>query len=118
MQETGIGADIVVEASGAASAISTAIKVLKKRGLLCAIGMTSRPTVEVPWNEAMMKVLDLQFNMSSSYNGWDIALKLMASKKLSVAPMVKARPLCEWESAFADLEAGNAMKILLTPEEN
>ncbi len=116
MKETGIGADIVVEASGAQSAISTSIKALKKRGLLCAIGMTSRSEVSVPWNEAMMKVLDVQFNMSSSYNGWNIALSLMASGKLKVNPMISVMTLEEWQEAFALLEAGKAMKVLLTPE--
>lgn len=115
MDMTGVGADLVVEASGAGSAIRTGIRVLKKWGRLCAIGMTAAPTVEVPWNEAMMKVLDVQFNMSSSYNGWDMALKLMAGGKVKVAPMIGVRPLTEWEQAFADLEAGRAMKLLLTP---
>ncbi len=115
LAETGIGADLVVEASGAGSAIRTSIQVLKKRGLLCAIGMTSSPTVEIPWNEAMMKVLDVQFNMSSSYNGWNIALSLLSSGKLKVEPMLEIRPMTAWESAFADLEGGRAMKILLTP---
>ncbi|MBO5649759.1 MAG: alcohol dehydrogenase catalytic domain-containing protein [Clostridia bacterium] len=112
MEETGIGADLVVEASGAGSAIRTGIRVLRKWGRMCAIGMTAAPTVEIPWNEAMMKVLDVQFNMSSSYNGWNIALSLMASGKLQTAPMIGTRPLCAWEQAFADLEAGKAMKLL------
>ncbi len=112
MNETGIGADLVVEASGAGSAIRTGIKVLRKWGRMCAIGMTAAPTVEIPWNEAMMKVLDVQFNMSSSYNGWNIALSLMASGKLRVDPMIGTRPLADWEQAFADLEAGKAMKLL------
>ena len=118
MNETGVGADIVVEASGAGSAINSAIKILKKRGLLCAIGMTAREKVEVPWNEAMMKVLDVQFNMSSSYNGWNIALSLMASGKLNVKPMISIKRLDEWEQAFDDLQQGKAMKILLTPIDN
>ena len=113
MKETGIGADLVVEASGAASAIRTGIRVLKKRGRMCAIGMTGAPTVEIPWNEAMMKVLDVQFNMSSSYNGWNMALSFMASGKLKVAPMIGVRPLAEWKRAFEDLESGKAMKLLL-----
>ncbi len=117
MEETEIGADLVVEASGAASAIRSAIECLRNRGRLCAIGMTGRPTVEIPWNQAMMKVIDIQFNMSSSYNGWQIALSLLASGKLKVAPIIGTRRLRDWEQAFADLEAGRAMKLLLTPEE-
>lgn len=116
MRETEIGADLVVEASGAGSAIKTAIKVLRKRGRLCAIGMTARDTVEVPWNDAMMKVLDIQFNMSSSYEGWKIALALLESGKLKIEPMVQIRNLKEWEQCFEDLEAGKALKILVKPE--
>lgn len=116
MEETGIGAELVVEASGAGSAIRTAIKVLRKRGRLCAIGMTARETVEVPWNEAMMKVIDVQFNMSSSYEGWKMALALLESGKLRVEPMVQIRDLKEWKQCFADLESGKALKILLKPE--
>lgn len=112
-----IGADLVVEASGAASAIRASIRVLKKWGRLCAIGMTSAPQVEVPWNEAMMKVLDVQFNMSSSYNGWNMALSLMGSGKLQIEPMIGVRPLTAWEEAFRDLESGKAMKLLLKPVE-
>lgn len=116
MAETGIGADLVVEASGAVSAISTSVRVLKKKGRLCAIGMTAHDMTPIPWNEAMMKAIDLQFNMSSSYNGWKIALSLLGSGKLRVEPMLSVRPLTEWKQAFDDLEAGKAMKILLAPE--
>lgn len=115
MKETEIGADIVIEASGAQSAICTAIKVLKKRGILCAIGMTAAEKISVPWNEAMMKVLDVQFNMSSSYNGWNIALSLLESGKLNVKPLIQIRGLKDWEQAFNDIENGKAMKILLKP---
>jgi L-iditol 2-dehydrogenase len=117
MEETGIGADLVVEASGAGSAIRTGIRVLRKWGRMCAIGMTGAPAVEVPWNEAMMKVLDVQFNMSSSYNGWNIALTLMGTGKLQVEPLIGVRSLDNWQEAFAELEAGKAMKLLLTPIE-
>lgn len=116
MKETGIGADLVVEASGAGSAIKTAIEALKKRGRLCAIGMTARENVEIPWNIAMMKVLDIQFNMSSSYEGWKIALTLLESGKLKTEPMTEVRNLRDWEQCFADLEAGKALKILIKPE--
>lgn len=63
----------------------------------------------------MMKVLTVHFNMSSSYNGWNTALKLMASGKLKVAPMIGVRPLNKWREAFEELQAGKAMKLLLTP---
>lgn len=115
IKQTGIGADTVIEASGAESAICTAVRALKKRGTLCAIGMTARENISFPWNEAMMKVLDVKFNMSSSYNGWNIALSLLGSGKLRVKPLIEVRQLTDWKKAFEDIESGRAMKILLKP---
>ena len=109
------GVDIVVEASGATSAIKTGVKILKKKGLFCAIGMTGAAEIPFPWNEAMGKALDLQFNMSSSYMGWKIALNLLESGKLNTEIMTEIRPLEEYEQAFEDLENGKALKILLKP---
>lgn len=114
MHETnGIGADIVVEASGAGSAIKSAVYALKKTGKLCAIGLSSAQEVAFPWNIAMNKVLDVQFNMSSSYNGWVIALKMLASGQVSVDSLITVMPLEEWKTAFGLLEKGKAVKILL-----
>lgn len=107
------GVDVVIEASGAASAIKTAVRLLKKKGLFCAIGMTGNPEISFPWNEAMGKALDLQFNMSSSYTGWKTALNLLESGSLNTEILTEIRPLENFEQAFDDLENGKAVKILL-----
>ena len=107
------GVDVVVEASGAVSAIKTGVRILKKKGLFCAIGMTSDAQIEFPWNEAMGKAIDLEFNMSSSYIGWKTALNLLESGKLNTEILADIRPLEEFEKAFDDLESGRAVKILL-----
>jgi len=109
------GVDVVVEASGASSAIKTAVRILKKRGLLCAIGMASLSEISFPWNEAMSKALEIDFNMSSSYIGWKIALNLLESGKLNLDIMTEVRSLVDYEKAFDDLENGRALKILLKP---
>ena len=67
----------------------------------------------MPWNEAMKKAIDVQFNMSSSYNGWVIALRMLESGAVNVEDMVKVMKLDEWEKAFSYLEKGEAIKILL-----
>ena len=109
----GIGADVVVEASGANAAIKNAIHIVKKSGNICAIGLTANEEIMVPWNEAMKKAVDIQFNMSSSYNGWKIALKMLEIGAVKVEDMVKVMQLNEWNEAFSILEKGEAIKILL-----
>ncbi len=113
----GKGADISVEASGAEAAIGNAVGCLKKTGRLCAIGLSGKKEISFPWNEAMTKAIDVQFNMSSSYNGWVIALKMLESKTLRVDGMIKIMELEEWKEAFDMLEKGKAMKILLNCKE-
>ena len=117
MRETdSAGADVVIEASGAEEAIKTAVRILKKRGRLIAIGLAGRETIAFPWDLAMVKVLDVLFNMSSSFTGWDIAIKLMAAGTLQVRPLISAiEGLDQWESAFQKCQNGQALKILFKP---
>lgn len=116
-ETNGKGADVVVEASGAAAAVKNSIHILKKTGNLCAIGLMADEEISVPWNEAMKKAINIQFNMSSDYNGWNIALKLLESGKVRVDEMIKVMKLEEWEEAFSQLEKGEAIKILLECKE-
>lgn len=112
---SGVGADLVIEASGAAQAIKSGVEVLKKRGRLTAIGLTGRESVEFPWDMAMKKVIDICFNMSSSYNGWETAIRLLGDSKLKVKQLITSiQPIENWEAAFEDIQKGRALKVLLT----
>jgi L-iditol 2-dehydrogenase len=111
---SGIGADLVIEASGSFQAIKNGVNVLKKRGRFTAIGLTGKDSIEFPWDTAMYKVIDLHFNMSSSYNGWNTAIKLLGDSKLKVNPLITSiEPLENWEKAFDDIQKGRALKVLL-----
>ena len=61
----------------------------------------------------MKKAITVQFNMSSSYNGWEMALRMMESGMVQVEEMAKVMKMEEWEDAFSQLEKGEAIKILL-----
>ncbi|MDY5627755.1 MAG: hypothetical protein SPF92_09210 [Clostridia bacterium] len=107
---------MVVEASGAEKAIKNAVYALKKTGKLCSIGLTAAEEISFPWNVAMKKAIDVQFNMSSSYNGWVIALKMLESEQVRVDELISVMPLNDWKKAFDLLERGKAGKILLKCE--
>ena len=109
----GRGADVVVEAAGATPAIVNALKVIKKAGTVCAIGLTGKDSILIPWDIAMKKAITVQFNMSSSYNGWEMALRMMENGMVQVEEMAKVMKMEEWEDAFSQLEKGEAIKILL-----
>ena len=112
----GIGADVVVECSGAPAAIAGTVDLVRKKGKICAIGLTGGRKVEFPWEKASFKVLDINFCMSTSYTSWDRAINLVATGLMPVGKVISHRlPLSDWEYAFAELEAQRALKVVLHP---
>lgn len=90
------------------------VLVKTKKSRLCSIGLSGKESVNFPYNEAMQKVIDMYFNMSSSYTGWEIALNLLKADKLNLDPLIKVMPLSKFNEAFDELINGKAVKIMLT----
>ncbi len=114
----GRGADLAIETSGAGSAIAQCVDMVRKCGRITAIGISPKATVEFPWNKAIGKVLDIAFNMSSSYTSWNRALSMLSSKSHDFGRLITHRAsILEWESVFLDLEAERGIKALFIPNE-
>ena len=112
----GRGADLVVETSGAGSAIAQSVEMVRKCGRISAIGISTQDTVSFPWNKAINKVLDIVFNMSSSYSSWDRALSLLDNAKTDLGQIITHQTsIKEWESVFLDLEAERGIKAIFIP---
>ncbi|HOF87568.1 MAG TPA: zinc-binding dehydrogenase [Armatimonadota bacterium] len=112
----GIGADLVVECSGAPPAIASTVEYVRKKGRVCAIGLTGKASISFPWDKAVTKVIDLIFNMSTSYTSWDRTIHLIHSGKIPAGEVVSHTfPLSDWQTAFAELEAQRTLKVLLIP---
>jgi L-iditol 2-dehydrogenase len=109
----GRGADIVIETSGSARAIAEAPDLVRKCGRISAIGISGQETIPFPWNKAIYKVLDVSFNMSSSYTSWDRALSLIANTEKNLSRLITHKTSIDnWEQVFNDLEAENGIKAL------
>jgi len=112
----GRGADLVVEASGAARGIALAIQLLRKLGRLTAIGLTGKPEISFPYDGAMFKATTYIFNLSTSYTSWDTAIRLISSGKIEVRPLITHRGgLNRWEEFFTALEEKKGIKGIFIP---
>ncbi len=112
----GIGADLVIECSGAAPAIASTVDLVRKKGRICAIGLTGKENIAFPWDKAAFKVCDIIFNLSTSYSCWDRTINLIATGQVPAGEVISHRlPLAEWETAFAEIEAQRELKVLLIP---
>ena len=112
----GLGADLLVECSGAPRAIPEIVDFVRKRGTICAIGLTGNRPVELPWDKFNSKVVDLVFNMSTSYTSWDRTISLIHKGLVPAEQLITHRvPLEQWEELFDALENLQALKGLVIP---
>jgi L-iditol 2-dehydrogenase len=112
----GRGADIVVECSGAPRAIPLTVDLVRKRGKICVIGLTGNRNVELPWDKFAFKVVDMIFNLSTSYTSWDRTISLIHSGRVPAERLVSHHAaLADWESAFDAVEKLQALKVLMVP---
>lgn len=113
----GRGADLVVECSGSQDALASGLGALRRRGRLLVLGMSSRPSIDLPWDLAVNRALDVSFSLSSSWSSWDAVLALMRRGVLDPAPLATVFPLSRWQDAFSSLADRTAVKVLLDPRQ-
>lgn len=111
----GRGFDVVIDTSGAAEAIADGVRMLRRRGRLCAVGVSGKENIPFPYDEALFRSIDLSFSFSSSYTSWDRALGLLESGTVDAEPLVTRFDLSAWEAAFAALMEREVVKAQLTP---
>jgi L-iditol 2-dehydrogenase len=111
----GRGADLVVDATGSAAGLALAVEVVRRRGRMIAVGLSGRPTVDVPWDLAVSRALDVAFSMSSNASAWDPAIAILAGASAGLAGMTTVFPLVAWEAAFQAVADRTVIKALLDP---
>lgn len=112
----GKGADLVIEASGSEAAINTGIRILRKEGRMCVIGLPSKSQNNVRWLSAVEKSLNLVLSYSSSPWSWNIAISLLTRKAIDVASLITHRyPLTNFREMFDKIRQGEVVKGIFLP---
>jgi threonine dehydrogenase-like Zn-dependent dehydrogenase len=102
--------DIVVEASGSPSGLTTALKIVKPRGTVVLKsthhGITSLDTAQIVVNEVRI--------VGSRCGRFGPAIRLLASGRVDLNPLISLRlPLEEGLLAFKEAESEANMKVIL-----
>lgn len=112
----GKGADMIVEASGAESAINDSIKLVRKMGRIVAIGETPTEEIKFAWTSAIFRACTVTFTYGACYDAWKLALQYMKDKKLNLKPMITHKlPLEQFHEGFELLENKKGVKVILHP---
>jgi threonine 3-dehydrogenase len=114
----GEGLDVVFEMSGSPAAIGSAFRIVRNGGRVILFGIPSRP-VEIDVAESMI-FKNLDVSAVSGRQVWATWFKtrwLLEHGVVDLRPLVtRELPLTEFEQAFAELDEGEACKIVLRPD--
>lgn len=111
----GVGADVVIDLSGAAGAILQGIEMIRKNGRFCALGLPAGD-VPLPWAKVALKAIDLVFSYSSDFESWERCLSMINRGKVRLEQFTRdVYALDDWAAAFAKAGSGEALKVIIKP---
>ncbi len=110
------GVDILIETSGGPKAIYQAFAMVRRLGRVCAIGVSGKQEVPIPYDRGIFKGLRYDFCFSSSWTSWERVLGLLSKGLLPIEKVITHKlPLEKWEEAFHLLTSRQAAKVILIP---
>ena len=110
----GLGADLVVDATGVSQALQQALELVRPLGTIAKIGWGPQP-MNFSLDPLVAKAATVAGSFSHTYTTWERCLALMASGALRMNPVIGGvHPLAAWERAFEDMETGQVIKTVLT----
>ncbi|MBM7493445.1 2-desacetyl-2-hydroxyethyl bacteriochlorophyllide A dehydrogenase [Micromonospora luteifusca] len=113
----GAGADIAFEVSGSAAGVTTAVDVLTTRGRLVMVAIHPQPR-EVNLHRFFWRELELLGARLYQRDDMVEAIRLVASGAIPARQLIsRVEPVESASAAFAALEGGGVMKVLLDVRE-
>ena len=112
----GLGADVVIEAAGAAAALDASLSLVRGRGTVSVVGAHFEP--DYPLNNALMfeREITLRFTVGDPGADREMLLGAIAEGKLEPSRVISHRvPLEDAPDAYRVFDAREAVKVLLKP---
>jgi L-iditol 2-dehydrogenase len=114
----GQGADLVLEASGASSALAVALKLVRQFGQVTYIGFNIGEIVTSELGLIQSKDLTVR-GITGSPEVWPAAIELMLTKKIDLTPLVTSTfPLSQAQEAFDRVSNREDIKVHIIVNEN
>jgi L-iditol 2-dehydrogenase len=110
-----LGADLVVDASGASRPLETALKIVRPDGQVTKVGW-SPAGVAIDTNPIVQKNVRMQGSFSHNYPVWERVIHLLAEGVTEPRTIVgMTTGLEEWREAFDAMHDGRVIKSVLVP---
>jgi len=111
----GLGVDGVIDATGASESLRKALEIVRPNGWITKVGWGPQP-MNFSLDPLVQKNVKLQGSFSHTWTTWERVLRLLATGKLDVGPIIGgAWSLDNWREAFEAMHSGSILKALIKP---
>jgi alcohol dehydrogenase/L-iditol 2-dehydrogenase len=111
----GFGAQVVIDAAGAAAAFKTALEVVRPLGQIVKVGWGPGP-LGFSLDPLVQKAVTVRGSFSHNYPIWERVIALLAEGQLDIRPLIgRQSSLDEWQQGFDGMHTGEFAKAVLTP---
>lgn len=109
----GLGADVVVDCTGATAALKQSMALVRPNGTITKIGWGPQP-LDVSLDPIVAKAVTLQGSFSHTYATWERVIGLLTNGKIQLDRVIGGvYDLTEWQDAFARMEDGTNVKSVI-----
>ena len=109
----GLGADLVVDATGVSAALDQALDLVRPLGTIVKVGWGPQP-LGFSLDRLVQKAVSLHGSFSHSWQTWERVLALFAAGQLDPqAVLGGVYPLAQWQEAFEDMACGRNIKSVI-----
>jgi L-iditol 2-dehydrogenase len=110
----GLGADLVVDATGVSAALEQSMQLVRPAGAIAKVGWGPQP-LGFTLDPLVKKAVTLYGCYSHTWSTWEAVLRLFASKRLDPERIIGgAYPVEDWLEAFGAMQRGDNIKSVLT----
>jgi len=116
-QTGGVGADLVVVASGSSGALVQALNVIRKGGKVCLFGVPAKGSrLDYDLSDIFNREISIITSNAATEAETKVALRLMEERRLNLTSIITHRfKLDDFESAVQTAQRGDCGKIIITP---
>lgn len=111
----GLGADLVIDAAGASSALKMAFEITRPSGQITKVGWGPQP-LGFSLDPLVQKAITLQGSFSHTFKHWEQVVAMLADNQIDLDPIIsRVARLDEWQDCFDGMHDGTYVKAVLEP---